>query len=120
MRTTSLTPGGAAEPAAYNLYADNAATASQKPFKRFVDVMESWRKALGLRAVFVLVNASPRAIPAEVKTAHDCLDMKKKYAGAFDHAVVGARSDVPFATSTECMRQSRHLDTCFASLHWLV
>lgn len=87
-------PGGAAEPAAYNLYADNTTTASQKPYKRFLDVVESWRKALGLRAIFVLINASPRAIPAEVKTAHDVLDIKKRYGGAFDHPTVGARAGV--------------------------
>lgn len=87
-------PGGAAEPAAYSLYADNATTASQKPYKRFIDAIESWRKALGLRAVFALINASPRAIPAEVKTAHDVLDIKKRYAGAFDRAVAPPGDDI--------------------------
>jgi hypothetical protein len=90
-------PGGNAEPAAYHLYADNATTASQKPYKRFVDVIENWRKALGLRAVFALINASPRAIPCEVKTAHDIMgdhDYKKRYAGAFDYAAPPPGDDI--------------------------
>lgn len=87
-------PGGAAEPAAYHLYADNASTASQKPYRRFIDAIESWRKTLGLRAVFVLINATPRAIPAEVPTAHDVLDIKKRYAGAFDYAVAPPGDDI--------------------------
>lgn len=87
-------PGGAAEPAAYNLYADTASTSSLKPYKRFVDVIESWRKKLGLRAVFVLINATPKAIPAEVKTARDVMDYAKRYGGAFDHPTAPPGEDI--------------------------
>jgi len=80
---------GVAAPTVYHLYADNADTASSKPYKRFIDIAEVWRKSLGLRAVFLLINASPQAIPAEVKTAHDIMDIKKRHAGAFDRPGVG-------------------------------
>jgi hypothetical protein len=86
----------------YHLYADNADTASSKPYKRFIDIAEVWRKSLGLRAVFLLINASPQAIPAEVKTAHDIMDIKKRHAGAFDRpGVGGVRGTI--ATITVCV-----------------
>lgn len=97
-------PGAAAEPAAYNLYADNAATASQKPYKRFLDAMEAWREALGIHSFFVLISAAPLVIPAQLKHARDVLDIEKKYACAIDKPTVGARekgSEEPWGSEAE-------------------
>ena len=84
-------------PASYRLFAATEETAKLKPYRRFLDTLEAWKGMLGLRAVFVLINASPHAIPAEVPNCVDIAgdrDYALRHGGAFDKAVSPPGEDI--------------------------
>ncbi|XRB18872.1 hypothetical protein RI054_19g87180 [Pseudoscourfieldia marina] len=84
-------------PASYRLFAATGETAKLKPYRRFLATLEQWKDKLGLRAVFVLINASPFAIPAEVPNCVDIADDRDyalRYGGAFDKAVNPPGEDI--------------------------
>mmetsp|Transcript_18100 Transcript_18100/g.44937 ORF Transcript_18100/g.44937 Transcript_18100/m.44937 type:complete len:296 (+) Transcript_18100:1-888(+) len=66
--------------------------AAAKPYKAFLKVLGQWGAKMKLQGFFNLNNANHTpgcaglAIPSEVKHIEDVLDVKKRYAGAFDRA----------------------------------
>jgi len=94
---------GTPPPAQFRMYAP--ATEVVKPFKGFIRMLDVWKAKLGAKGFFVLMNFSPRVVPAEVPNAADLMSTEKRFAGGFDQAIAPPAEDLwPVNNVYHCRR----------------
>jgi hypothetical protein len=68
----------ASDPAMYRSFRSGVGS-----FKPWLNLVEEWRKALGKKSYFYLINFSPRVAPGITTNIHDIGSLEGRYRGAF-------------------------------------
>jgi hypothetical protein len=68
----------ASDPAMYQSFRSGVGS-----FKPWLNLIEEWRKALGKKSFFYLINFSPRVAPGVTTNIHDISRLEGRYRGAF-------------------------------------
>jgi hypothetical protein len=79
----------ASEPAVYQIFRSDPLA-----FKLFLDLLEEWRKTLGKRSFFYLINFSPLVAPGTTTNSRDIGRLEDRYRGAFDRPGVPPGDDI--------------------------
>jgi len=71
------------ELAAMHVYRPSNA-GSEKPFRKFLQVVDAWRNVRGLAGYFYLINFSPLVAPGATSNLQDIITPASRYRNAFD------------------------------------